>query len=312
MLRLPFSRIASNYKYYTSLSTSPLLKRARYIQTMAFDKTLVLVTGKLAQSFKPASKSTCSGRLNSGFLGASSGIGYETVAALSAASSEFHVLLGSRSVDKGEKALADLQSTYGQSLKSPISVIQIDVCDQQSIQALKAEIETKFGKLDVLINNAGIIVYQQVDQLTALRQTFETNVFAQQIVTETLEPLLQKSANPYIIYVTSEMGSITTRLDPTFKYDKIRGEPYRMSKAALNMLAACHRRNYVDWCKVLAFNPGWCVSNLSGPQGFEMRKNAGARDPKEPALELADVVLGKRDDDIAKNGMLDTEGVLPW
>ncbi|KAH8701040.1 putative short chain dehydrogenase/reductase [Talaromyces proteolyticus] len=256
---------------------------------MASDKTVILVTG------------------------ATGGIGYETVAALSAASSDFHVLLGSRSVEKGEKALADLQSTYGQSLKSSISVIQLDVCDQQSIQSAKAEIDTKFGKLDVLINNAGIIVYQQVDQLTMLRQTFETNVFAQQIVTETLEPLLQKSANPYVIYITSEMGSVTKRLDPTFKFDKIRGEPYRMSKSALNMLAACHRHNYADWCKVLAFNPGWCVSNLSGPQGREMRKKGGARDPKEPALVLADVVLGKRDEDIAKNGMVDVDGgVLPW
>ncbi|EEA25013.1 hypothetical protein TMatcc_008116 [Talaromyces marneffei ATCC 18224] len=256
---------------------------------MATDKTVILVTG------------------------ASSGIGYETVAALSVTSTDFHVLLASRSVDKGQKALADLQSTYGPSLKSPISVIQLDVCDQQSIQSAKTEIETKFGRLDVLINNAGIIVYQQVDQLTALRQTFDTNVFAQQIVTETLEPLLRKSARPYIIYVSSEMGSITTRLDPTFKFDKLRGESYRMSKAALNMLAACHRRNYEDWCKVAAFNPGWCVSNLSGPQGYEMRKKGGARDPKEPALELANVVLGKRDEDIAKNGMLDIDGgILPW
>lgn len=235
------------------------------------------------------------------------------MAALSAASSEFHVLLGSRLVDKGEKALADLQSAYGQSLKSPISVIQLDVCDQESIQSAKTEIETRFGKLDVLINNAGIIVYQQVDQLTALRQTFDTNVFAQQIVTESLEPLLRKSAKPYIIYISSEMGSITTRLDPTFMFDKLRGEPYRMSKAALNMLAACHRRNYEDWCKVGAFNPGWCVSNLSGPQGLEMRKKGGARDPREPALEIANIVLGKRDEDIAKNGMLDADGgILPW
>ncbi|RMZ84681.1 hypothetical protein DV737_g893, partial [Chaetothyriales sp. CBS 132003] len=246
--------------------------------------------------------------------GANNGIGYETVAALSAASPSFHVLLGSRSVEKGQKALSDLQSAHGSSLKAPISVLQLDVADQKSIQAAKSQIESEFGKLDVLINNAGIIVYQPVDALTALRQTFEVNVFGQMLVTETLEPLLKKAATkPYVIYISSEMGSITKRLDPEFKFAQIRGESYRMSKAALNMLAACHRHNYADWCKVLAFNPGWCVSNLSGEKGREMRIKGGARDPQEPAGVLVDIVTGKRDEDIAKNGMVDVDGgVLPW
>ncbi|KAF3070577.1 3-keto-steroid reductase [Daldinia childiae] len=246
--------------------------------------------------------------------GASSGIGYETVAALANTSADFHILLGSRSVEKGKKALEELQSTRKSSLKGPISVIQIDVTDQKSIDAARQQIETQFGKLDVLINNAGVIIYQPVDQLTALRETFETNLFGQVMVTEALEPLLKKSANPYIIYVSSEQGSVTTRLDPEYEYRNIRGDPYRMSKAALNMLAACHRFNFAEWgCKVLAFNPGWCVSNLTGEKGREMRLKGGARDPKEPATALADIVLGKRDADIEKNGMVHLDGgILPW
>ncbi|KAI0453506.1 putative short chain dehydrogenase/reductase [Xylaria acuta] len=246
--------------------------------------------------------------------GANSGIGLETVKALATTSSDFHVLLGCRSAEKGNRALDEIRTTLSDSMEGTVSVIQIDVCDQNSIVAAKEQIENQFGKLDILINNAGIIVYQQVDTMTSLRQTFETNVFGPLVVTETLEGLLRKSAKPYVIYVSSEQGSITERLNPEYKFRQIRGDHYRMSKAALNMLAGCHRYNFADWgCKVLAFNPGWCVSNLTGEKGREMRLKAGARDPKDPAIALVDVVLGKRDADIEKNGMVDLDGgVLPW
>lgn len=193
-------------------------------------------------------------------------------------------------------------------------MVQIDVTDAKSIQAVKEHIETKFGKLDVLINNAGIIFYQEADLLTNLRCTFECNVFGTMLLTETLEPLVKKAPNPYIVYVSSGQGSITRRLDPTAAHRHVRGDTYRMSKSAMNMLAACHRYNFAEWgCKVLAFNPGFCVSNLTGEEGREMRIRLGARDPKDPAVALVDVVLGKRDDDIEKNGMVDLDGgVLPW
>ncbi|KAI1420066.1 putative short chain dehydrogenase/reductase [Xylaria sp. FL1777] len=253
-------------------------------------------------------------KLTQRLKGANSGIGSETVKALAMTSSDFHILLGCRSAEKGRNTLNDIQTKLGDSIKAAISVLQIDVCDHDSIRAAKGQIENQFGKLDVLINNAGIIVYQQVDTMTSLRQTFETNVFGQLVVTETMEALLQKSAKPYVIYISSEQGSITERLNPEYKFRQVRGDHYRMSKAALNMLAACHRHNYANWgCKVLAFNPGWCVSNLSGERGREMRIKGGARDPKDPAIALVDVVLGKRDADIEKNGMVDLDGgVLPW
>ncbi|KAI0401945.1 putative short chain dehydrogenase/reductase [Xylaria palmicola] len=246
--------------------------------------------------------------------GANSGIGLETVKALAATSTGFHILLGCRSTEKGERALGEIQAALPGSIKGTISVLQIDVCEPSSIEAARAQIDRQFGKLDVLINNAGIIVYQPVDAITSLRQSFETNVFGQLAVTETLLGLLQKSPNPYVIYVSSEQGSITKRLDQEYEFRQLRGDHYRMSKAALNMLAACHRYNFSEWgCKVLAFNPGWCVSNLTGETGREMRLKGGARDPKDPAIALVDVVLGKRDEDIKKNGMVHLDGgVLPW
>ncbi|KAI1077352.1 putative short chain dehydrogenase/reductase [Whalleya microplaca] len=256
---------------------------------MASNKTVILVTG------------------------ANIGIGYETVVTLSKVSANFHILLGSRSIEKGQKALSDIQSTQND-LQGTISVIQIDVTDQKSIQAAKEQIEAQFGKLDVLINNAGIVVYEQLDTLTALRRTFETNAFGPMILTETLEPLLKKAANPYVIYVSSELGSVTLRLDPNSEFYHVPAIPYRMSKAALDMLAACHRYSYASWkCKVLAFDPGYCVSNLTGEGGRETRIKDGARDPKQPANVLVDIVLGNRDADIEKNGMMNVDGrILPW
>ncbi|KAI8625037.1 putative short chain dehydrogenase/reductase [Xylariaceae sp. FL1651] len=243
--------------------------------------------------------------------GASSGIGLETVRLLAQTSPDFEILLGSRSVEKGTKALESLRADAP---KGNISLLQIDVTDIKSITAAKEQVESAHGKLDVLINNAGIIVTKPCDTLTNLRETFETNAFGPAVVTETFEPLLKKSAAPRLIYVSSDQGSITNRLDPTYKWYKIRGEYYRMSKAALNMLSACHRVNFAEWgCKVCAFNPDFCLTNLTGERGYEMRKQWGARDPKEAAAALVDVVLGKRDEDFTKSGIIDVDGgVRPW
>ena len=234
--------------------------------------------------------------------------------ALARESQDFDILLGSRSIEKGEKMLEDICHSHASSLKGTISVLQIDITDQKSILDAKEKVETKFGKLDVLINNAGIAVTRQTDTLTNLRETFETNVFGQAVVTEAFESLLKKSSNPRLIYISSGQGSITNRLDPTHKAYKTRGDYYRMSKTALNMLAACHKFNFAEWgCKVCAFNPGFCVTNLTGEAGRAMRIQHGARDPQDAADALVKVVTGKRDADIAKSGMVDVDGgMLPW
>ncbi|KAH8646177.1 putative short chain dehydrogenase/reductase [Xylariales sp. PMI_506] len=246
--------------------------------------------------------------------GASSGIGLETVAALSQESSDFHILLGSRSVEKGNKALEEIRSRFSDTLKGDVSVIQIDVTDEKSIQAAKQDVGSKFNKLDVLINNAGVIVTRPTDTITNLRETFETNVFGPALVTEAFVPLLQASSNPRLIYVSSDQGSISRRLDKSYKHVNIRGDHYRMSKSALNMLAACHRHNFAEWgCKVASFNPGFCVSNLTGEAGRKLRIENGARDPRDPAVALVKVVTGQRDEDFEKSGIMDLDGgILPW
>ncbi|KAI1263673.1 putative short chain dehydrogenase/reductase [Xylariaceae sp. FL1019] len=246
--------------------------------------------------------------------GGNSGIGFETVSALAAASSDYHIILACRSVEKGEEASREITSALGNSLKGSISVVALDLTIQETIIAAKTQVEKEFGRVDVLINNAGIIFYQEADTLTSLRTTFETNVFGTALVTEAFVELLKKSNNPYLIYVSSGQGSITLRCDTTYKYYNVPGDHYRMSKSALNMLAACHRWTFSDFgCKVVAFCPGFCVTNLTGAQGREMRIKRGGRDAKEPANALVDVVQGKRDEDIQKNGIVSVDGgIMPW
>ncbi|KAL1890786.1 hypothetical protein Sste5346_008111 [Sporothrix stenoceras] len=220
--------------------------------------------------------------------GTNGGIGYETVLVCAKTSPDFHILLGARDVAKGQKALKAIHVELAMTGRpvSSIEVVQIDITDIKSIEAAKNYIEQAHGKLDELINN----------------------------LTEALEPLLKKSSKPYLIYISSGQGSITQRLDPNGPYVQLRGEPYRMSKAAIKMLSACHRFSFAEWgCKVLAFDPGFCVTNLSGEEGRKRRVKMGARTPEEPANTLVDIVLGKWDEAFTKSGLLDVDGnIVPW
>lgn len=223
--------------------------------------------------------------------------------------------MGSRSVEKGNSALESINKEYGSSLKSTISVINIDVTDPKTIEAAKEEVASKCGRLDILINNAGLLLIDpKIPASKKLRDMFEVNVIGPNAMIETFEPLLRKSSAPLIINVSSEQGSITLRLDKTYKFSAVRGDEYRASKAALNMMTVCHRWNFEEWgCRVVSFNPGFCVTDLTGEEGRKMRIEAGARSAKDPAHALLDLVIGKRDADIAKSGIVDLDGgVHPW
>lgn len=184
--------------------------------------------------------------------------------------------------------------------------------DLKSIEAAASSVAQEFGRVDVLINNAGIISSAKT-LLEQLRETFETNSFGPAVITETFFPLLEKSKNARLIYVSSGLGSIDMRLDPNDPYRMVPGLPYRMSKAALNMLVACNVVTYgPKGVKAWAFDPGYVVTNLSGTgeKGVEERKQRGAGDPRISAQSLADIVDGKRDGDVGK--FVHGNGIYPW
>ncbi|GKT83114.1 short-chain dehydrogenase [Colletotrichum tofieldiae] len=198
--------------------------------------------------------------------GANQGIGYDTSVALASASPENHVIVGARSQERGAKAVEDLRA---RNPAGTVSLLQLDITSNDSIKAAVENITAEFGVLDVLVNNAGMIVMQPKDRRSELLETFNTNVASTLILTEALIPLLQKSKDPRIINVSSAY-------DPGSPFYEVRGEAYRISKAALNMATAHMAFDYKSW------NAKRCDSSETSAQG------------------ILEIVEGKRDSEAGK------------
>ncbi|KAL1968625.1 hypothetical protein VTN77DRAFT_1451 [Rasamsonia byssochlamydoides] len=251
--------------------------------------------------------------------GANRGIGYEIVAALlraapsgssRASGAPYHVYLGSRSLDKGQAALASLKPEYGNS----VSLLYLDVTSADSIAAAVSKVESETGRVDNLINNVGIVSTAS-DSISRLRETLEVNLVAPYAVTEAFRALLLvqpasgDDKEKLLIHVTSDLGSIGMRTDPSNKLYNSPFPEYRISKAAINMMAACHQHELLNsGAKVFAFNPGYAATDLTGDA--EARRRRGARDPKVVGEACVKIVEGRRDGDVGL--LLDVEGVLPW
>jgi len=165
--------------------------------------------------------------------GGNQGIGYETAKNLLLFSSSYHVVLGSRDLANGIDAVSSLQKLP---IKGTVETIQIDVTDDASVDTAATKLGATLGRLDVLVNNAGIGARHNHSARDAMREVLAVNVVGVVSVTEAFLPLLRKSSAPRLIFVSSTTGSITVAADPT---GPLRGEgamDYRSSKAALNML----------------------------------------------------------------------------
>jgi len=217
--------------------------------------------------------------------------------------------MGVRNPDKGARCLAEIQ---GRNPQGTLSLLTLDVTSDASIKAASAKLQQDFGCLDVLINNAGIEIATKFPSREELRTTFETNLFGPVILTQTLIPLIKSSKGRKIINVTSELGSITERVDPDHPTYHTPHTAYRMSKSALNMMTACQ---YHDWkdlgIKIWSYCPGFVVTDLSGPDRRQMRADMGAGDSKTSAQGIVEITEGKRDGEagmfIARYG-----GQPPW
>lgn len=172
--------------------------------------------------------------------GANKGIGLEMARQLS--QKGYYVFIGSRNLKSGLDAVELLTS---EGLVN-IEAIQLDVTDQESINAARNEIGNKTDMLDILINNAGIngIEFQGDIPLmhTALgtgvdkfKEVYDVNVFGVIRTTQAFIDLLQKSPTPRIVNVSSSQGSLTLHSDPEYKYYHAKGAVYQSSKSALNM-----------------------------------------------------------------------------
>ncbi|KAH8429331.1 putative short chain dehydrogenase/reductase [Aspergillus melleus] len=245
--------------------------------------------------------------------GANSGVGYAMSKVFAQAPTDFHIIMACRSLDKANVAKSEIKKEPA--IKNTLSTVQLDVTDHESISQAASTVEQQFGRLDVLINNAGVSGLGAVDNTARrMRLCLETNVIGPKIVSETFRPLLLKSLNPYSIYVTSGVGSLTLAADPNSPYrGPKKGEAYRSSKSALNMVALQEWAEVQDEghpLKIFMMCPGFVRSNLRGCSE-EARSGWGKAGDAEVAGNTAlSIVEGKRDADVGR--VVHKDGVYPW
>ena len=197
--------------------------------------------------------------------GANKGLGLETARQLGTLG--YTVLLGSRDPLKGEVA-ARLLREDGLDAR----VVKLDVNKQHDIDAAAAMIEGEFGKLDALVNNAGVMLEKgwtknvtSETTIENLRATFEANLFAVLAVTKAMLPALKKAPAARIVNVSSILGSVSlqaTKGSPTYSTKLF---AYNASKAALNVytISLAHELRHTK-IKVNSAHPGWVKTDLGG------------------------------------------------
>jgi NAD(P)-dependent dehydrogenase (short-subunit alcohol dehydrogenase family) len=241
--------------------------------------------------------------------GANKGIGRAAAEPLAALG--MTVLIGARDPRRGEEAAAALRAAGGDA-----HAVTLDVTDPATARAAAKQIEERFGRLDVLINNAGITGSGQVspddahDQvpsavdLDMVRAVFETNVFGVIAVTNAMLPLLRRSPAPRIVNVSSGIASLTIASDPDGPLATLPASAaYAPSKTALNALTVQYAKELrKDGILVNAADPGYVDTDSNNHTGH-----------LTPAQGAAVVVrLATLGADGPTAGFFSEEGPVPW
>ena len=207
--------------------------------------------------------------------GANQGVGRQVATELVA--NGVTVFVGSRDLTKGEAAAAQIGEGA--------IALQIDVTDRESIAAAAEHIRNAYGRLDLLVNNAGIsktvertigspeflaATRASTASLDEVRAVWEVNVFGTLAVYQAMLPLLRESTDARIVTVSSGVGSLTANADPNYPYHAIYGVIYPASKAAENAitLAMMVELESTD-IKVNLVSPAFTATALNGFAGTE-------------------------------------------
>ncbi|MCB0431372.1 MAG: SDR family oxidoreductase [Flavobacteriales bacterium] len=181
--------------------------------------------------------------------GANRGIGLEICRQL--AMNGFTVVMGCRDVEKGKQAAAELPGV--------VQPIELDVSTSKSVRKAAEEVRKKYGRLDVLINNAGIskaskgILDTSMDEI---KEMYNVNFYGAIRMVKFFYPLLSESDDARIINMSSGMGSIA---DLSGSY-----AAYRLSKASLNALTMILAKELSHVVSVYAMCPGWVRTDMGG------------------------------------------------
>ncbi len=205
--------------------------------------------------------------------GANRGIGFETARQL--AQKGFKVLVGARSEESGKEAETKLKDEGFDA-----EFVLLDVDDAETHKSAAKYVEDNYGKLDVLINNAGINLEMKEDAAQAskttsevFRTTFDTNFFNTIAVTQEFVPLLKKSDAGRIVFLSSGLGSLTLHSDPNSPIYNWKIPAYDISKTALNGYAVHLAYELKDTnIKVNAAHPGSVLTDMNPTGRFDGRR----------------------------------------
>ncbi|CAA9202426.1 putative oxidoreductase UxuB [Flavobacterium bizetiae] len=238
--------------------------------------------------------------------GANRSIGLELVKEFS--KKGLFVYLGTRDLEKGQAVVKELNKSGFENIKA----IQIDVTKPDTILAAKNIVESEKGKLDILINNAGIsgeFPQSALDtSIKDIQNVFDTNFFGVISVTQAFLELLKKSETPRISNITSGLGSLTLHSDPAWKYYNFKAASYVTSKAALNAYTITLAYELRDLpFKVNAIDPGYTATDFNHHSGPGSVESAAAFIIKH-TFTNEDAPTGQ----FYSNDIEDATGISPW
>ena len=233
--------------------------------------------------------------------GANKGIGYEIAAGLGARG--WSVGIGARDGGRREEAVRTLRAAGVDAFGVPL-----DVTDDASVAAAAQLVEEQAGRLDVLVNNAGVTggMPQEPTLVTpeTIRTVVETNVIGVVRVTNALLPLLRRSASPRIVNMSSSVGSLARQSATT---DELSTGPvsaaYSPSKTFLNAVTVQYAKELQGTGILINLGcPGFVATDLNGFRGVRTPEQGAAI-----AIRLATLP-----DDGPTGGYFEDAGVIPW
>ncbi len=231
--------------------------------------------------------------------GANKGIGFETARGLGA--KKITVLIGARDEARGEEAAQKLKAEGVDA-----RFVKLDVTDHGTIKRAADWIDKEFGRLDILINNAGIGEWNmkpsEID-LAKVREVYETNFFGPVALTQAMVPLLKKSKHGRVVNVSSTLGSLTLNTKPDSPIADFMALGYCTSKSALNSMTIQFAKELKETpVKVNAICPGYCATDLNNHSGPRTASQGAVA-----AIQYA--TLGP---DGPTGGYFNEDGRLPW
>lgn len=232
--------------------------------------------------------------------GANRGIGFEIARQL--AHRKIKVLMGARDDARGTQARNKLAD---QGLD--VHLIQIDVTDPTTIEAALGRIKDEFGRLDVLVNNAGILIDSEtrlLDLSVALFQnTLETNAFGPLLLSQACVPIMKANHYGRIVNMSSTMGSLSEIANPDSNYEELRSPGYRLSKTLINGITVLLAKE-LRGTNILVNSacPGWVHAEMGGDQAV-LSPEQGAATP---------VWLATLPDDGPTGGFFREQQPIPW